>query len=45
VSEELADIISDEAKKAGSTRRWLAWLMKEAGYPVPDEGSREPASF
>jgi hypothetical protein len=36
VSEELADIISDEAKKAGSTRRWLARLMKEAGYPVPD---------
>jgi len=24
ISEELADIISEEAKKAGSTRRWLA---------------------
>ncbi|MFL5283623.1 MAG: hypothetical protein ACJ8AW_22200 [Rhodopila sp.] len=36
VSEMLADIISDEAKKVGSTRRWLARLMKEAGYDVPD---------
>jgi hypothetical protein len=36
VTEMLADIISDEAKKAGSTRRWLARLMKDAGYDVPD---------
>ena len=36
VNEELADIISEEAKKAGSTRRWLARVMKEAGYDVPD---------
>ena len=36
VSEALADIITEEARKAGSTRRWLARLMKEAGYPVPD---------
>jgi hypothetical protein len=36
ISEELADIISEEAKKAGSTRRWLARMMKDAGYPVPD---------
>jgi hypothetical protein len=36
VTGALADIISDEAKKAGSTRRWLARLMKEAGYDVPE---------
>jgi hypothetical protein len=36
ITEELADIITEEARKAGSTRRWLARLMKEAGYPVPD---------
>ena len=35
VTEELADIISEEAQKAGSTRRFIARLMKEAGYPVP----------
>jgi hypothetical protein len=35
VTEELADMIADEAVKAGSTRRWLARLMKDAGYPVP----------
>jgi hypothetical protein len=36
ISEDLADVISAEAAKAGSTRRWLARLMKDAGYPVPD---------
>jgi hypothetical protein len=36
ITEELADIITEEARKAGSTRRWLARLMKDAGYPVPD---------
>lgn len=36
ITEELADIITEEAQKAGSTRRWLARLMKNAGYPVPD---------
>jgi hypothetical protein len=36
VTEDLADIITEEARKAGSTRRWLARLMKDAGYPVPD---------
>jgi hypothetical protein len=36
ITEELADMIADEAVKAGSTRRWLAKLMKDAGYPVPE---------
>jgi hypothetical protein len=36
ITEELADIIAEEARKAGSTRRWLARLMKDAGYLVPD---------
>lgn len=36
VTEELADIITEEARKAGSTRRWLARIMKDAGYPVPE---------
>jgi hypothetical protein len=36
ITEELADIITEEARKAGSTRRWLARLMKDAGYSVPD---------
>jgi hypothetical protein len=36
VTEELADIITEEARKAGSTRRWLARLMKDAGYAVPN---------
>jgi hypothetical protein len=36
ITEELADIITEEARKAGSTRRWLARLMKDAGYAVPD---------
>ena len=36
ITEELADIITEEARKAGSTRRWLARMMKDAGYPVPD---------
>jgi hypothetical protein len=36
VTEELADLIGEEAIKAGSTRRWLAKLMKDAGYIVPE---------
>jgi hypothetical protein len=36
ITEELADMIAEEAVKAGSTRRWLARLMKNAGYPVPE---------
>jgi len=36
ITEELADTIAGEAVRAGSTRRWLARLMKNAGYPVPE---------
>jgi hypothetical protein len=36
ITEALADMIAEEAAKAGSTRRWLARLMKNAGYPVPE---------
>ena len=35
-SEELARLIAIEAAKAGSTRRFIARLMKQAGYDVPD---------
>jgi hypothetical protein len=35
-SEELARLIAIEAAKAGSTRRFIAGLMKQAGYDVPD---------
>ena len=35
-SEELARLIAIEATKAGSTRRFIARLMKQAGYDVPD---------
>jgi hypothetical protein len=36
ITVELADMIAEEAVKAGSTRRWLARLMRNAGYPVPE---------
>jgi hypothetical protein len=35
-SEQLARIISIEAAKVGSTRRFIARLMKNAGYDVPE---------
>jgi hypothetical protein len=35
-SEDLARIIAQEAAKAGSTRRFIARLMKDAGYDVPE---------
>jgi hypothetical protein len=35
-SEQLARTIAIEAAKVGSTRRFIAKLMKEAGYDVPD---------
>jgi len=35
-SEQLARLIAREAAKAGSTRRFIARLMKEAGYEVPE---------
>lgn len=36
VSEEMAELISIEAEKSGSTRRVFARLMREAGFPVPE---------
>src|SRR4051812_19849301 len=35
-SETLADLIAREAVQAGSTRRFIARLMRQAGYQVPD---------
>jgi hypothetical protein len=35
VTEALARIIATEAAKAGSTRRFIARLMRDAGYDVP----------
>ena len=32
----LADLIALEAEKAGSTRRFIARLMRDAGFVVPD---------
>lgn len=41
-SEAFADLIAREAEKAGSTRRFIARLMKEAGFPVPDADVNPP---
>lgn len=35
-TEEFADLIAQEAEKAGSTRRFIARLMRDAGFPVPE---------
>jgi hypothetical protein len=35
-SEQLARTIAVEAAKVGSTRRFIARLMKQAGYDVPE---------
>ena len=35
-SEEMAMLLAREGEKAGSTRRFLARLLREAGYEVPD---------
>src|SRR3954447_3189018 len=35
-TEQLARIIAQEAVKVGSTRRFIARLMKDAGYDVPE---------
>jgi hypothetical protein len=35
-SEQLARLIAQEAAKVGSTRRFIARLMKQAGYEVPE---------
>jgi hypothetical protein len=43
-SESFADLLAAEAVKAGSTRRFLARLMKDAGYPVPEIDLNPPDS-
>lgn len=35
-SEGFAELVAREAEKEGSTRRFFARLMKQAGYDVPD---------
>ena len=41
-SEAFADLIAREGEKAGSTRRFLARLMREAGYDVPEADVNPP---
>ncbi|MXP66083.1 hypothetical protein E0493_22315 [Roseomonas sp. M0104] len=41
-SEAFADLIAQEAEKAGSTRRLFARLMREAGYEVPEADVNPP---
>lgn len=36
VSEALADLIAREALRAGSTRRLIARLLRDAGHTVPE---------
>jgi len=35
-SERMAEIVAEEAQKVGSTRRFFARLMRDAGYDIPD---------
>jgi hypothetical protein len=35
-SEDMARLIAEEAAKAGSTRRFIARLMRDAGFNIPD---------
>ena len=41
-SEAFADLLAQEAAKAGSTRRFLARLMRDAGYAVPEADLNPP---
>ncbi len=41
-SEAFANLIAREAEKAGSTRRLLARLMRDAGFEVPDADVTPP---
>jgi hypothetical protein len=41
-TEEFADLIAQAAEKAGSTRRFIARLMRDAGFPVPDVDVNPP---
>ncbi len=41
-SEAFADVIAREGEKAGSTRRFFARLMREAGFDVPEADVNPP---
>lgn len=41
-SEVFADLIAMEGEKAGSTRRFFARLMRDAGYDVPEADVNPP---
>ena len=41
-SETFADVIAREGEKAGSTRRFFARLMREAGFDVPEADVNPP---
>jgi hypothetical protein len=41
-SESFAELLAREAEKAGSTRRFLARLMRDAGYDVPEADVNPP---
>lgn len=41
-SEAFADLIAREGEKAGSTRRFFARLMRNAGYDVPEADVNPP---
>jgi hypothetical protein len=41
-SEAMADLIATEGAKAGSTRRFLARLLRDAGYEVPEVDVNPP---
>jgi hypothetical protein len=42
VSEAFAELVAREAEKAGSTRRFFARLMQQAGYDVPEVDVNPP---
>jgi hypothetical protein len=41
-TEAFADLIAREGEKAGSTRRFFARLMRQAGYDVPEADVNPP---
>jgi hypothetical protein len=41
-SEEFAELLAREAEKAGSTRRFFARLMRDAGFAVPEADVNPP---
>jgi len=41
-SEAFAEVLAEAAQEAGSTRRFLAKLMRDAGFTVPDVDVNPP---